>query len=263
MQDPEQTVAWFEVGWQGALVIAVVSAAAAHFWGRYLNRMATFRWSAHHLPIALAADTPKFGKIDVTWNGEAVKNVTLCSIEVENESSRDFENVNVKFVYSEGSRFLGYEGHLTGVSQRLPWTTHFQEVAQRFVTAGQEATDADHQYLETNRELVVPVFNRGAKFEITFLMHPPPSGYPYISVYCDHAGVRTVERPRQELFLGVPRYYAERWGLVAGVLLVVLIGRYVPVWWAALGLSFVAGAAVSTAGAGVIHAWRLLKKAIG
>jgi len=50
--------------------------------------MNVLRWEATHNPIAIAAQDALFGKIEVLYNGYAVPNLFLTSIDVVNESHR-------------------------------------------------------------------------------------------------------------------------------------------------------------------------------
>lgn len=99
---------------------------AAHLWQRYLNRLAPFRWSVSYGQIAVAGATPEIGRIDVLWNDTPVTNLQFCYIELENESGRDFTDVEVKFLFNDGTTFLG-QGSLQGTAQFWPRTAHFQQ----------------------------------------------------------------------------------------------------------------------------------------
>jgi len=71
-----------------AVIWAAVGAVTMHVWRRYRTRMNVLRWEATHNPIAIAAQDALFGKIEVLYNGYAVPNLFLTSIDVVNESHR-------------------------------------------------------------------------------------------------------------------------------------------------------------------------------
>lgn len=101
-------------------------ALLTQLWRRFLNRLAVFRWSVWHSPLATAGTDPTIGKVDVLWNDTPVHNLQFCNIEFENESGRDFTEVLVKFWYTDGTSILG-QGSLQGTAQFFPYAPHFKE----------------------------------------------------------------------------------------------------------------------------------------
>ena len=116
-----------------------LGAIASQLWRRYLNRMAAFRSSACHNRLATSASYPQLGNVVVLWNDQPVQNLQFCNIELQNESSRDFTNVEIKFWYSGGTEILG-DRYLTGTSQVLPMDdTLFRRDRQSTSDAGTRA----------------------------------------------------------------------------------------------------------------------------
>lgn len=137
-------------------VLLAAGGLAAHLWQRYLKRLAVFRWSAWHSRLAIAGTDPNIGRIDVLWNDNPVQNLLFCNIEVENESSQDFTNVEVKLWYSDGTTFLG-QGSLYGTTQFLPWATRYGAMVNTLLTTPPEQHAADDvHYVLTHREYTIP-----------------------------------------------------------------------------------------------------------
>ena len=66
------------------------------------NKTARLRYSTGVERIALAADDAIFGSVRVTWgDGNSVRNLYLVTIDVENESTRDFEDVELRVYCAE------------------------------------------------------------------------------------------------------------------------------------------------------------------
>jgi len=110
-----------------------------HLWNRYRGRPVLLRWTAEYVRLAASSDVP-FAKVDVLYNNHPVTNVYLASIQLQNESNSDLQNVVVNLACLEGSRVLISEGRLAGSLQSLPFTLAFD---QALTTAIQNPDQAD------------------------------------------------------------------------------------------------------------------------
>lgn len=259
---------WFEVLrrlWDpiATPISLAAGALATHLWRRYLNRLAVFRWSVAHHNVAVAGTDPNFGQIQILWNNAPVGNLQFCFIELENESSRDFENVEVKFWYVDGTNFLA-RGTVFGTHQGLPWSPGFAALLAHLA-----ATPVDHQLADdvqfalTHREYVVPIFNRETKLTFAFLVHPPTIQGPTLQVACEHKGVRLYQRPQRPMVFGVVQAHASGLGLVLAILLALAVGAAMRQTWIVASTAFIFGAFAQGIGAGAIHLKRWVVRTIG
>ena len=249
--------------WRPLTVVPLVlGGLATHLWQRYLNRLAAFRWTAMHTHIAVSGDHPHFGKVEVLWNGSPTKNLHFCTIELENESSRDFSDVEIRIVYADGSQIYG-EGQLSGTTQFMPWTKRYvAEVDALTKAEAHKADPAVHNAL-ARREYVIPVFNRGTRFFITYLVNSPVEA-PYVNVTLDHVGVRAYQRPqRPNMLYGVWQTYAAVVGLLAALIITVVTSLLTRRIWLVATITFTVAAVGSLLGAGIIRAWRWIVRVVG
>ena len=233
-----------------------------HLWQRYLNRLAGFRWTALHYPVAESADAPNLGRLEVRWNDTPVHNVKFCVVEFENESGRDFTSVAVQFWYEDETLFLGH-GEVVGTAQLLPWTPEYATLLQRLqVPLAQQSPD-DIKAAMSRREFVMPIFNRGTQLRFNFLVSVQPDRLPLLNAACDHLGVRMYQRPAKQMLLGVVRDHAAWAGLLVGLALAIVIGVWIDTVWLAALLAFLLGSFSLLLGVPLVKYWQWLTKAIG
>ena len=74
---------------------AVVGSVVTILWSAFRAKSAKFKYSTRVERIAIAAEHPVFGNVRVQWGGKDFRNLYMATIEVENASAKDFENVNL------------------------------------------------------------------------------------------------------------------------------------------------------------------------
>lgn len=256
---------WDPLKYLGAIV---VGGFGRYFWERYDKRLAPFRWSVSYNHVAIAGADPAFGTIEVRWNNTPVTNLQFCNIEFENESGRDFQDVEVKFWFQDGTRIHGL-GTLQNTAQEFPYTASFQRRLDAVFAAAAAAhgarpavPDLEINQLFGRREYRIPVFNRGAQFAITFLVHPGGAGQPNLEVYCDHPGVRLLHRAQRPMYLGVPQAQAGWVGLVTAIFLSFGVAQLSDKTAVVAAAAFLFAAFAAEIGAGLIHLKRRISRAI-
>lgn len=243
------------------MVFLGLGALASQVWLRYLGRLSAFRWSAWHNRLAISGEDPQLGKVEVLWNGLAVKHLQFCNIEIENESSRDFSNVAIRFWYTDGTEILS-ETQLSGTTQFMPWTTRYNDAVAKATEVPEDKRDSGvvHNLL-ARREYVVPVFNRGTRFTITNVVSSAGDG-PVVHVACDHEGVRLYERPQRPMVFGVVQTQATWIGVFAAVLVTVGVAYFTNRTWLIASVAFITAAFGQLLGAGIVHAKRWVARTI-
>src|SRR5688500_18026479 len=77
----------------------VVTAIASHLWRRFRHRMVVLRCQISHTPATNSAGLGD--QVEVKYAGVTAPHLYLCSVFVENDSSRDLANVVLNMLYSD------------------------------------------------------------------------------------------------------------------------------------------------------------------
>src|SRR3972149_901514 len=68
---------------------------------RILNKRGLFTYFVWHNRVGVSADDAVFGTVRVTWNNNPVANLYSSTVELRNESLKDYENISVRVFSSE------------------------------------------------------------------------------------------------------------------------------------------------------------------
>ncbi len=239
-----------------------ITAVGGYLLRRFRERMTTLRWSVTHQSVA-STTLDLFGKVEILHNGNPVRNLSMCYIEIENESSKDLTNVDFTVSYADETVFLMSLASLKG-GKGLQLTDSWTKPMNEWTTlpeADKAAKVALYSFLSHMREYRIPVLNRRAGVTFAALVEVPAGITPAAVVNCEHPGVRLRHRPASPLFLGVNQQRATFLGFMIGVAAVFLVP------WSGDStstlLSFLMGAMVMLIGAGIIHLARLIGRILG
>lgn len=107
---------------QNKIVIATCSTVFGIFvtWitQQILNKRAVFSYNVSHSRVGVSTDDAIFGSVRVTLNGDEVPNLYLSTIEIRNESSNDYENVNIR-AWSNDTLLLSEQTYIDETSYIL------------------------------------------------------------------------------------------------------------------------------------------------
>ena len=139
--------------------------------------------------IGVSTDDQIHGPVRVHWQNQQVRNLFAYTIDIENLSSVDYENVVLHFFSGADTIILTEQSRVVGQPSVVHWSPDFQ--SRIAVPDGQ--TPSQHQFNEVNhnREYLLPVLNRRQKISFTFLCTKPnDDAEPGIFVSTPSKGVR-------------------------------------------------------------------------
>ena len=226
-----------------------------------LAKSASFRYSTRTERIGMAADDPVFGAVRVQWRDTDVRNLYLVTMEVENASTKDFENVALTIYTGNDTMLLGERTEIVGTPDLVPWSPTFQ--AKLAVPQGGTPTADQWQTYNFRREYLVPVLNRGQRLSLQYVCtRPQDDQLPNVFINAPVKGVRLVHEPRVNFILGVPVELAAIPGMAMAVLISAASAAYLQSIWLTATLSVLAGLTALPNGALVYKAsrrlWRML-----
>jgi hypothetical protein len=221
-------------------VSLAVGALIAAFAAKLQNRTAKLTYSTRVERVALAADDPVFGAVRVSWRDMNVRNLHMATIEIENSSGRDFENVDLKTYTHQETVLLNEFTSVVGTPYIVEWSPGFR--ASLAVASGAEATDEQLRIYNHSREYRVPVFNRGQVLRFNYLCtRPGDDTWPFVYMSTQLKGGKLVQQIRTNIVLGVPVHLAAARGSVLSVLAVIACGLFVRNVWIASSICMSVG----------------------
>jgi hypothetical protein len=222
-----------------------------------LNRRARFRYLVSHARVGISADDPIFGSVRVLWNNNPVANLYVSSIELVNDSARDFENVVVR-VFTNDTILLTERAELIGTTRILNWAPEYAQ--QLRVISGQQPTQQQIDLHGRQRDYLVPTMNRGQVVRLTFLNAARGQTQPTLWLDILHRGVKAEIGVAQSQILGVAQPTAAWAGLLTGFVVVAAIISSVQTLWLGVVIAFVYGLVAQLPGACAV---RLVRRVWG
>ena len=227
---------------------------------RIAKKRGKFSYFVHHNRIAMSADDLVFGNVQVTWNQEPVANLFLSTVELKNDSLKDFEDVVVK-VFTNDTTLLTERTEVVGTTQVLRWSPEFRESLQ--IAAGRP-TPFQLELYNTTRVYIVPTMNRGQLIRFAFLNAPEQGVQPSLWLDIVHAGVKLQFKavPTAQI-LGVSQPASAFVGFVIGLVFLGAVILFVQSTWFAALISFLFGSFLVLPGALIIRCWYRLRDLLG
>ena len=239
-----------------AIVAALLGGIVTIFTQRWLNRRALFTYSISHSQIGLSAEDAVYGSVKITWNNNLVYRLYLSTIELTNQSTRDFGSVIVR-AFTDNTALLTEKTHVVETTRVLEWTEEYKRKVA--VPVGSKPTDIQNNLSWHNREYIIPTMNRGQTIRFESLNAAKSEGQPAIWLDVLHKGVRCKFRPEQDQFAGVSQPTAALVGTLVGLTLVVLILMYVSNPPIAAILSYLIGLLAILPGAFTIKGYQKIR----
>lgn len=240
------------LGWVGG----VASAWLAY---EISNRRGTVSYSVNHVHVGLSQSHPVFGAIQVSLNGAPVQNLYVSTITVVNESTRDFDNLEMN-VWSTNSALMHQEAYVDGAFKALELTPSYQAKLQ--VPQGQQPQQQQVDIFNKGREFSVPLFNRSEKIVLSFVNSPTGNAQPVLGAFIRHKGLRMVFRPPVLLVQGVPKVTATIAGMLTGLLFFAILRVYLEVDWRLAPFGFVYGVFAHLPGALIVRGYRWVRRRV-
>lgn len=244
-----------------ALIALVVGSAITLLIGKLQGKTSTIRYSCRVDRVAVSAKDQLFGAVDVTWQGTAVRNLYTAVVEIENTTSKDFENVPFKVYSGDETVLLGERTAVLDSPYIVTWSESFK--SQLSVTSGSNPTQQQWNIYNHSREYTIPVFNRRQRLQFTYLCScPNTDALPGIFVSTLYPGIRLKRQNYAPLVLGVPVHVAAPRGLLITVIVVILCGAFLSNSWAVAVIAAALGLTAQIYGAWLYKAERWLVRAV-
>lgn len=239
---------------------AVVGAITTAFASTVRNKTATLSFTTRSERVAISAEDPIFGSVRVLWQNREVGSLYAATVEIENSTSRDFENLELRVFTDADTSLLTERTGLPGTTYIAEWSDKYKKDIA--VPPGEYPTDRQHEIYYHTREYLLKVFNRGQKLELTYLCATSNGQSPGVFPDLLSRGVRLVYEDAPWLVFGVPVKAARNRGLAVALLAVVFSGILLNSVWTAGIICMLVGLAAQLFGALVYRGERFFRRLI-
>lgn len=195
-----------KLGW--AFVGGGISLCCYFILEKFKNRQSSFIYSINYSSVGTTLVDNVFGEIVVNHNGREIKHLNFVTLQIENDSNTDFENVKLTCWVDGRSQFLGWSGHYDDTRIHIKLNEDFLNRTdiffEKYSQLSQEEKDsgimgAELRHYFSNKEFMLPVFNRGSSITMQFLVENFEGKVPLLQCPISHRSVRMIEAEDQDL----------------------------------------------------------------
>jgi hypothetical protein len=243
---------------------AVLSAFANNVWRRFKKRRKDLRWTVTFNKVSFPPQNILFKPLQVTYDGNPCTTLYTCDVLLSNNSQEDLEDIDFLFWFQNNYVVLQATGSIVGSGKSLMLSPEFSTTMNNVLgmVEADRAASRSYPYVLANREFRVPALNRASSISLQFLIHASHNEQPSIHVSTEYPGVRLTHQKQEPMVLGVALRRAISWGIIVGVILIVLLGPHITTPTGAAAIFFPIGACASLLGVGVVWLGRLIIKGI-
>lgn len=227
---------------------------------RVINKRGIFSYHVNHSRAGISTEDKTFGNVEVTWNKNPIQHLYFSTLELKNESLNDYENVIIN-TYTNNTTLLSESNQILDTPNILKWTDEFKK--QLKVESGEKPTDNQLEIYYTQREYLIPVFNRGQVIRINYLNSAKTDEIPCIWLTATIKGVKVKFRIPQPIVHGVEQSKASIAGVIIGLILLFPLVKYIDQTLLVAILAITYGLFAQIPGAFFIKLLRKLREFIG
>lgn len=227
-----------------AIALLVLGALITLFFNKLSSKTGVLQYFVFHNKVGMSADDDTFGSVRLTWQGHDVRNLYLSTIEIENNTTSDFENIHLKVFTGKDTVLLNQRSEIVDTPFIAPWDAEYEN--RIHVPDGENATPSQVEEYNHNREYRLPVLNRGQRVRLSYLSsNPNDDNFPVVCVSTLSRGIKLRERMQPNLVLspifGVPIPVALTRALILSVIVVLVSGLWLENVWVASSICMIFG----------------------
>ena len=162
---------------------------------KILGKRSLLTYFVQHNRVGVSTDDSIFGIVRVTWNDNVVPNLYSSTLELRNESLKDYGNIVVR-VFTNNTILLTERTEILGTTHSLKRSADFSQ--QLNVQPGAQPTAAQRNLYGRQREYLIPTLNRGQAVRLTFLNAASSDQPPAIWLDILHKGIKVKFRVAHE-----------------------------------------------------------------
>lgn len=149
-----------------AIVSALCGIVGALIIQKILNRRSLFTYYVFHNRVGQSAEDAIYGSVKVTWNNNPVANLYLSTVELINESAKDFESIIVR-IFTNDTILLTERTEILETTRIVEYTEDYKK--EIFVQNGNQPNEHQINLHNSQRDYIIPTMNRGQKIRFEYL----------------------------------------------------------------------------------------------
>jgi hypothetical protein len=190
------------------VITGIVSLMAGILIEKFKNRTSCLKYNISFQPLATSSETAYWGKIQVYHNQRLTQHLNFITLEIENTSNTDHQNLHLLVTCDDRSQFLAQSGFYNdnkniSIQLEQEYYVNYNDINERFYQDEQTATLNPHhvrseeltndiKWVVSNKRFNLPVLNRRSKVTINLLTENFDGKIPVITPGIVHKSVRLV-----------------------------------------------------------------------
>ena len=188
------------------IVTGLASVIIGIYFEKFRNKLTFLKYKIFFQPLATTSQNDYWGDIAVYHNDRIVKHLSFVTVEINNDSNHDMENLNVDTWVDNQSQFLGVSGFYNQSKNAIlleqEYFNYYTDVLQRNMDMDAAKADPKHltspqltneiQYVLSNKKFHLPVFNRHSSITIHLLIENFKGLKPLVTVSVLHKSTKLI-----------------------------------------------------------------------
>ena len=224
------------------VITGIISLIIGTLLEKFKTRLAVLKYKISFQSIGTSSQIDHWGAIEVYHNKRLTKHLNFVTIEIENSSKIDQQDLNIDVSCDQQSQFLGYSAFYnvsnTAILLEQNHFDYYSDVLRRNQNdIDQSSQNPNHitppgltneiNWVQTNKKFHLPVFNRKSKVTINLLVENFRGIVPSVDVNVLHKSVQILKDTDSDEELHKTLFWTFGVGLAVFTLgLVLLLNHY-------------------------------------
>ena len=186
-------------------VTGVISLFIGIYLEKFKNKLTFIKYKIIYQPLATSNYNSSWGDIEVLYNGKSTFHLNFVTINIINDSNKDFQNLYLDLWVDENSSINGHNAFYDESRKSiLLENSHYAGLANTLEKAkvySEENPNSDYpqdlfnimNYYKKNQIYFLPILNRKTSITLNVLVSNNDNGVPLLNVDIKHLGLKLIE----------------------------------------------------------------------
>ena len=191
------------------IITGIVSLAIGIYLEKFKNRLTFIKYRIFFQPLATSNENEYWGNIEVYYNGSKSNHLNFATIELINDSNKDFQDVIIDvwvdkdtfikgqngFYSDTGKSILMENNHYIGLTETIKQNS--EDISKRQKNPNHITPvklQNDIVYYQSNVKFHLPVFNRKSDIKFNILVGNEKANQPIFGIDIKHKGLKVIKQ---------------------------------------------------------------------